>query len=79
MGLKSFKYRWWQKFIHKFNYHHMELAHPDGDTLAWCHWCGLRDIVYDPTKAKKTLSQRLSKTDSQTEGSPIVKLKMKEQ
>lgn len=36
-------YQRWQKFIHRHNYHHMELSYPGGDIIAWCHWCGLRD------------------------------------
>jgi len=27
----------------------MELSFPEGDVLAWCHWCGLRDTVIEIT------------------------------
>lgn len=49
------RYKYWQMFIHRFNYHHMELSHPDGETLAWCQWCGLRDRIYDTKAAAASL------------------------
>lgn len=42
MPFYYFFYKNWQKFIHKHNYHHMELSYPEGEIQAWCHWCGLR-------------------------------------
>lgn len=51
------RYKYWQKFIHRFNYHHMELSYPDGETLAWCHWCGLRDKVYDAKATETSLRE----------------------
>lgn len=53
-------YRHWSLFIHKFNYHHMSLSYPDGDTVAWCHWCGIRCKLR--TKAEQeTLTKALNK------------------
>jgi hypothetical protein len=53
-------YRVWSKLIHRFNYHHMELSYPlnergQVDTVAWCHWCGLRDRVHDQKRAEEAL------------------------
>jgi len=45
-----FFYKNWQKFIHRFNYHHMK---PNiTKEYAWCHWCGLRDKIVDLDKIK---------------------------
>lgn len=38
-----FFYSRWQKFIHRFDYHHMK-PNPTNE-FAWCHWCGLRDKI----------------------------------
>lgn len=54
------RYRAWSRFIHRFNYHYMPLSYPDGDTIAWCHWCGLRDKVYDPKAAEARLRAAVS-------------------
>jgi hypothetical protein len=48
-----FFYRMVSRWAHKFNWHHMDICHPDGDTMHWCHWCGLRVV----TKRREALAQ----------------------
>ena len=33
------------KLSHKYHWHHMPPVYPNGDTLLYCEWCGLRKIV----------------------------------
>lgn len=40
-----FIYRHLMRFMHRHNWHHMEVCNPDGDTMHWCHWCGLRVVT----------------------------------
>ena len=60
-----FFYKNWQKFIHRFNYHHMK---PNiTKEYAWCHWCGLRDKIVDLDKIKDQIlppkeTKRMNKT-----------------
>ena len=30
---------------HRYGWHKMEESHPEGDTMLWCHWCGLRVVT----------------------------------
>jgi hypothetical protein len=43
--MRGYFYRLVMKLSHKFNWHHMKVCHPDGDTLLWCHWCGARCVI----------------------------------
>ena len=44
-------HRWLMKTTHRYGWHHMSVLHPKpsyhegGDTLYWCKWCGIRDVV----------------------------------
>lgn len=38
-------YRTIMRIAHKFNWHHMKPSYPDGDTMLWCHWCGIRIVT----------------------------------
>lgn len=53
-------YRALMKLAHKFHWHYAPPCYPDGDTMLWCHWCGLRQVVrkrgYKPT-IEKTLDE----------------------
>jgi len=40
-----FFYKNIMKLAHKFNWHYMKPSHIEGDTMLWCHWCGIRVIV----------------------------------
>ena len=42
-------YRPLMKLAHKFGWHHMREVYPDGDTMLWCDWCGIRIV----TKTRK--------------------------
>ena len=33
------------RLAHRYNWHRMDIFHPDGDTLLWCQWCGLRVVT----------------------------------
>lgn len=48
MTLYSWAYRKFKQFMHKRNWHHMTVCHPDGDTQHWCQWCGLRVTIPKP-------------------------------
>lgn len=60
-----FFYKNWQKFIHRFNYHHMK---PNiTKEYAWCHWCGLRDKIVNLDEIKDQIlppkeTKRMNKT-----------------
>mgnify|MGYP001574961151 CR=1 FL=1 len=45
--------RFW-KLAHRFDRHYMPTLGPleDGRKQAWCRWCGLRDYVFDPVRAR---------------------------
>jgi len=34
-----------QRLLHCFNLHYMPPCYPEGDTVVWCRWCGVRDVV----------------------------------
>jgi hypothetical protein len=38
-------YRPLMKVMHYFNLHHTTTIYPNGDTMVWCEWCGIRDII----------------------------------
>jgi hypothetical protein len=35
-------YRVTMRLAHRFNWHYAPPVHPEGDTVLWCKWCGLR-------------------------------------
>ena len=41
----AFFYRALMRLAHRYNWHHMVICYPDGDTLVWCQWCGIRHII----------------------------------
>lgn len=43
--LYGWAYRTLMRFAHRHNWHHTVTLRPDGDTVVWCQWCGLRDVV----------------------------------
>jgi len=43
--MKYWLYRWFMVFAHNHGWHKMDEFHPDGDTLLWCQWCGLRVVT----------------------------------
>lgn len=38
-------YRPVMRFSHRYNWHYMPLSYPERDTIAWCHWCGIRYTI----------------------------------
>jgi hypothetical protein len=38
-------YRAVMRIAHRFHWHYAPPIYPDGDTLLWCQWCGLRQVV----------------------------------
>jgi hypothetical protein len=38
-------YRAVMKLAHRFHWHYAPPCYPEGDTMLWCHWCGLRQVV----------------------------------
>ena len=43
--MKYWFYRWFMTFAHRHGWHKMEEFYPEGDTMLWCQWCGLRVIT----------------------------------
>lgn len=43
--IRTVIYRAVMRFAHWFNWHYMPPTYPDGDTMLWCKWCGVRDVV----------------------------------
>lgn len=50
--MRYWLYRWFMEFAHRHGWHKMDEFHPEGDTLLWCQWCGLRVVT------KRHLTQR---------------------
>lgn len=44
----AFLYSRAMKIAHRYNWHHVTVCHPDGDTVLWCKWCGLRSVEIMP-------------------------------
>lgn len=44
MNLKGRIYRVIMKIAHRYNWHYAPPIYPEGDTLLWCKWCGLRYV-----------------------------------
>ncbi len=46
-----FIYRRFMKIAHHHNWHHMKPCFIEkGETLLWCHWCGIRIIKNEEKK-----------------------------
>ena len=44
-------YRHLMRLTHYFGWHYAPVKPgPDGEGYRWCHWCGLRGTVFDPSK-----------------------------
>jgi len=40
--IRGMAYRATMRIAHHFNWHYAPPVHPEGDTVLWCKWCGLR-------------------------------------
>lgn len=45
MSIRGLAYRVLMRLAHRFNWHYAPPVYPDGDTMLWCKWCGLRQVV----------------------------------
>ena len=45
LNIRGRVYRAIMRLAHRFNWHYMPPSHPDGDTMLWCHWCGIRIVT----------------------------------
>lgn len=45
LNLRGRAYRTIMRLAHRFNWHYMQPSYPDGDTMLWCHWCGIRIVT----------------------------------
>ncbi len=43
--IRGFFYRLVMRVAHRYNWHYAPPVYPDGDTMLWCHWCGMRDVI----------------------------------
>lgn len=64
MKIKWILYRVIMRIAHRYNWHYAPPCYPDGDTMLWCHWCGMRDVVRraggsDPIDAIAQAAERL--------------------
>ena len=50
-------YRTIMRVAHHFNWHYAPPCYPDGDTMLWCKWCGMRDVVKRATKHPLEISK----------------------
>lgn len=32
------------RLAHRYNWHYAPPCYPDGDTMLWCHWCGMKYV-----------------------------------
>jgi DNA-directed RNA polymerase subunit RPC12/RpoP len=57
--MKYWFYRWFMVFAHHRGWHKMEELHPEGDTMFWCQWCGLRVVTkrHPPVPRQNALGQ----------------------
>lgn len=39
-------YQMLMRLSHRFNWHHTVTIHPDGDTMIWCQWCGMKYVSH---------------------------------
>jgi hypothetical protein len=51
-------YRWFMRLAHKHGWHHMTELYPDGDTMLYCSWCGIRIV----TKHKRPIGKYMGYT-----------------
>ena len=43
--IRGFFYRQLMRLAHRYHWHYAPPCYPDGDTMLWCHWCGLRQVI----------------------------------
>ena len=48
-SFRGLGYRTVMRVAHRFNWHYAPPIYPEGDTVLWCQWCGLRQIVKSRT------------------------------
>ena len=51
MSFRGFFYRVAMRIAHRFHWHYAPPIYPDGDTILWCKWCGLRQVFSARRKA----------------------------
>lgn len=50
-------YRPVMRMAHRFNWHYAPPIFPEGNTLLWCQWCGLRYVAARSTHNVHTISK----------------------
>jgi hypothetical protein len=45
-------YRLTMKLTHRWHWHYMKPCYPEGDTLLWCQWCGIRIVTHRRSAAR---------------------------
>lgn len=38
-------YRPVMRWMHRHHLHYLKECHPEGDTMLWCEWCGVRYVM----------------------------------
>ena len=62
--LYAASYRLFQKALHRLNLHYMPPCYPNGDTLLWCRWCGVREVVdYNSRRAMLQIRESMRRLD----------------
>jgi hypothetical protein len=68
MSSSEWKYNQWYfgairsflRLAHHFNWHYAPPIYPEGDTVLWCKWCGLRQVVKQRTRTIAELEEILN-------------------
>lgn len=42
---RRFIYRRLMQLAHRYNWHHITISYPEGDTKRTCQWCGMTEVL----------------------------------
>ena len=60
-------YQAFQRLAHRFNWHHMVVCYPNGDTLLRCQWCGITVL----TKTRYMINGPFHKVTVEQDNFPV--------
>lgn len=62
MSVRGMLYRLTMRVAHRFHWHYAPPIYPDGDTVFWCQWCGLRMVM------KRAKGDKLTSSPTEAQG-----------